>query len=116
MELHHATIHGHDIAFRHEGRGPLLVLIHRLAGSSATWRYVIPALARRFTVVAPDLLGHGASAKPRTDYSLGAYASGIRDLIVALVRVLEEFVDATEAARVSVERWRELLTNNGCAA
>lgn len=84
MELHHTTIHGHDIAFRREGRGPLLVLIHGMAGSSATWRHVIPALARRFTVVAPDLLGHGASAKPRTDYSLGAYASSIRDLMAAL--------------------------------
>jgi pimeloyl-ACP methyl ester carboxylesterase len=84
MELHHATIHGHDIAFRREGQGPLLVLIHGMAGSSATWRHVIPALARRFTVVAPDLLGHGASAKPRTDYSLGAYASGVRDLLAAL--------------------------------
>ena len=84
MELEHATIHGHDIAFRREGRGPLLVLLHGLAGSSATWRHVMPALARRFTVVAPDLLGHGDSAKPRTDYSLGAYASGVRDLMAAL--------------------------------
>jgi pimeloyl-ACP methyl ester carboxylesterase len=84
MDLHHATIHGHDVAFRHEGRGPLLLLIHGMAGSSATWRHVIPKLARRFTVVAPDLLGHGASAKPRADYSLGAYASGIRDLMAAL--------------------------------
>ncbi len=84
MKLQHATIHGHDIAFRREGQGPLLVLIHGMAGSSATWRHVIPALARRFTVVAPDLLGHGASAKPRTDYSLGAYASGVRDLMAAL--------------------------------
>jgi pimeloyl-ACP methyl ester carboxylesterase len=35
-------------------------------------------------VIAPDLLGHGASAKPRGDYSLGAYASGIRDLLAVL--------------------------------
>ena len=43
-----------------------------------------PGLAEHFTVVAPDLLGHGQSAKPRTDYSLGAYASAIRDLLGAL--------------------------------
>ena len=84
MELQYATIHGHEIAFRREGSGPLLVLLHGMAGSSATWRHVIPTLARRFTVVAPDLLGHGDSAKPRTDYSLGAYASGVRDLVAAL--------------------------------
>ena len=55
-----------------------------MAGSSETWRLVAPALAEHFTVVAPDLLGHGTSAKPRADYSLGAFASGIRDLLVAL--------------------------------
>jgi len=62
----------------------VIVLIHGMAGSSATWRYVMPTLAERFTVIAPDLLGHGASEKPRGDYSLGAYASGIRDLLLAL--------------------------------
>ena len=41
-------------------------------------------LAERYTVVAPDLLGHGRSAKPRGDYSLGAYASGARDLLGVL--------------------------------
>jgi pimeloyl-ACP methyl ester carboxylesterase len=45
---------------------------------------VIEPLAERYTVVAPDLLGHGESAKPRGDYSLGAYASGIRDLLAAI--------------------------------
>jgi pimeloyl-ACP methyl ester carboxylesterase len=55
-----------------------------MAGSSATWRYVLPALAEHFTVVAPDLVGHGDSEKPRGDYSLGAFASGVRDLMLAL--------------------------------
>jgi pimeloyl-ACP methyl ester carboxylesterase len=45
---------------------------------------VIPDLAEDHLVIAPDLLGHGRSAKPRGDYSLGAYASGIRDLLLAL--------------------------------
>jgi pimeloyl-ACP methyl ester carboxylesterase len=45
---------------------------------------VFAALAEQYTVVAPDLLGHGYSAKPRGDYSLGAYASGIRDLLTVL--------------------------------
>jgi pimeloyl-ACP methyl ester carboxylesterase len=84
MVLKRITIHGHDVAFRTAGEGPLLVLLHGMAGSSATWRHVMPLLARDFTVVAPDMLGHGRSAKPRADYSLGAYASGIRDLLMAL--------------------------------
>jgi pimeloyl-ACP methyl ester carboxylesterase len=62
----------------------VLLLLHGITGSSRTWLDVIPALAERYTVVAPDLLGHGASAKPRGDYSLGAYASGVRDLLSAL--------------------------------
>src|SRR2546423_4144938 len=77
-------IHGHDVAYRAAGAGPVVLLVHGIAGSSATWSRVMPALAEHHTVIAPDLLGHGESAKPRGDYSLGAYASGIRDLLLAL--------------------------------
>jgi pimeloyl-ACP methyl ester carboxylesterase len=84
MAIQHVTIHGHDIAVRIAGSGPVIVLLHGMAGSSGTWRHVIPRLTPAFTVVAPDMLGHGASAKPRTDYSLGAHASCVRDLMVAL--------------------------------
>ena len=41
-------------------------------------------LAQRFTVIAPDLLGHGKSDKPRADYSVAAYANGMRDLLSVL--------------------------------
>ena len=79
-----ARIHGHDVSYRMAGSGPTVVLVHGIAGSSTTWRAVMPALAERYTVIAPDLMGHGQSAKPRGDYSLGAYASGIRDLLAVL--------------------------------
>jgi pimeloyl-ACP methyl ester carboxylesterase len=59
----------------------VLLLIHGIAGSSRTWKHVMPILAQNYTVIAPDLLGHGESAKPLGDYSLGAYASGLRDLL-----------------------------------
>ena len=65
-------------------QGPLLVLIHGITNSSTSWDPVLPLLERHFTVLAPDLLGHGDSAKPRGDYSLGAYASLLRDLMLAL--------------------------------
>jgi len=61
-----------------------VVLIHGITSSAETWRPAMAALARAHTVIAPDLLGHGASAKPRGDYSLGAFASGVRDLVAAL--------------------------------
>jgi pimeloyl-ACP methyl ester carboxylesterase len=66
------------------GRGPAVVLIHGITSSSRTWRSVLAGLAERHTVIAPDLLGHGRSGKPRGDYSLGAYASGVRDLLALL--------------------------------
>ncbi len=61
-----------------------MVLLHGIAGTSATWDAVIPRLAEHYDVLAPDLLGHGESAKPHGDYSLGAYANVVRDLLEAL--------------------------------
>jgi pimeloyl-ACP methyl ester carboxylesterase len=84
FSLRHIDLHGNEVGYRMAGQGPAIVLVHGLALSSTTWWPVLPALAERFTVIAPDLLGHGKSGKPRGDYSLGAYASGIRDLLVAL--------------------------------
>jgi pimeloyl-ACP methyl ester carboxylesterase len=77
-------LHGHRVTYREVGEGPVLVLIHGVTGNLQTWDETLPWLADRFTVVTPDLLGHGLSAKPRGDYSLGAFASGIRDLLGAL--------------------------------
>jgi pimeloyl-ACP methyl ester carboxylesterase len=77
-------LHGHTVSYRGGGTGPLLVLVHGITSSSANWEPVLPLLTEHFTVLAPDLLGHGASAKPRGDYSLGAYACLIRDLMAAL--------------------------------
>src|SRR5215211_320872 len=78
------VLHGHRMQYHCAGEGPVLVLVHGITSTSATWAGVVPYLVQHFTVIAPDLLGHGASAKPRGDYSLGAYASGIRDLLIAL--------------------------------
>jgi len=87
MDLRHVTLHGHDVGYRMAGEGPAIVLIHGMAGSSRAWREVMPLLAQSYTVIAPDLPGHGDSAKPVGDYSLGAYASGLRDLIVGALGI-----------------------------
>jgi len=79
------TLHGHRVVYRTAGSGgPVILLIHGITGNAKQWDEVVPMLAERYTVVAPDLLGHGESAKPRGDYSLGAYAASVRDLLVAL--------------------------------
>src|SRR3954447_7187982 len=80
-ELKYLELHGDRVAYRDAGAGEALLLIHGMAGSSETWRAMIPQLARKYRVVAPDLLGHGQSAKPRGDYSLGAFAVLLRDLL-----------------------------------
>ncbi len=90
--LQEITLHGHRVAYRSAGSGPAIVLVHGITSTSATWERVMPYLATRFTVIAPDLLGHGQSAKPRGDYSLGAYASGVRDLMVTLGHESATFV------------------------
>jgi pimeloyl-ACP methyl ester carboxylesterase len=77
-------LHGHRCSYRTGGRGPVLVLVHGITNSSGSWDPVLGLLGQHFTVVAPDLLGHGDSAKPRGDYSLGASASLLRDLLLAL--------------------------------
>jgi len=87
FQLRHARIHGHDVRYRMAGKGPVILLIHGMAGSSRTWLGAMKVLTRDYTVIAPDLLGHGESAKPMGDYSLGAYASGLRDLLVGTLGI-----------------------------
>lgn len=78
------TIHGHRRAYRMCGSGPALLLLHGIGDSSASWVPLMRPLAERYTVIAPDLLGHGESDKPRADYSVAAYANGMRDLLDVL--------------------------------
>jgi pimeloyl-ACP methyl ester carboxylesterase len=92
----HATLHGDHVAFWDsapaeglvdERDGELVVLIHGIAGSAQTWSPLLAQMARRRDrrrFVAPDLLGHGSSSAPWADYSLGGYATGLRDLMVSL--------------------------------
>lgn len=82
--LEFRTIHGYKRAFRIAGSGPAILLIHGIGDNSTTWTGVHAKLAQRFTVIAPDLLGHGKSDKPRADYSTAAYANGMRDLLSVL--------------------------------
>jgi pimeloyl-ACP methyl ester carboxylesterase len=101
--LHDVLLHGHRVFYRSAGSGPVVVLVHGITSTSATWSNVLPYLAERFTVIAPDLLGHGESAKPRGDYSLGAYASGIRDLLTVLGHERATFVGHSLGGGVAMQ-------------
>jgi pimeloyl-ACP methyl ester carboxylesterase len=83
-ELRHVNLHGQEVAYRSAGEGPVLLLIHGITSDSQVWERVVPGLARHCTVIAPDLAGHGESHKARGDYSLGAHASTLRDLLLTL--------------------------------
>jgi pimeloyl-ACP methyl ester carboxylesterase len=78
------ALHGRRVIYRVAGDGPPIVLIHGMLNSSSHWRSVALSLASEYTVIAPDLIGHGDSAAPRGDYSLGAHAASIRDLLAAI--------------------------------
>jgi pimeloyl-ACP methyl ester carboxylesterase len=83
-DVQYVVVHGYRRAFRISGSGPALLLLHGLACDSSTWVDVVPTLSQHYTVVVPDLLGHGESDKPDADYSLGGYANGMRDLLTVL--------------------------------
>ena len=90
-ELNYIDVNGDRIAYRDQGDGETLLLVHGVTGNSATWRELLPRLAADFRVIAPDLLGHGESDKPHSDYSLGGLASWLRD-----------FMDAMQISRATV--------------
>ncbi|WP_408895960.1 alpha/beta fold hydrolase [Nocardioides sp. R1-1] len=83
-DVQYVTLHGKRRAYVKKGSGPAVLLLHGLACDHTTWAGVIDQLAERYTVIAPDLLGHGLSDKPRADYTLGGYANGMRDLLTVL--------------------------------
>jgi pimeloyl-ACP methyl ester carboxylesterase len=84
FKIQYVTIHGYRRAYVKAGAGPALLLIHGIGDSSDTWRPVVEELAAHYTVIAPDLLGHGRSEKPRADYSVAGFANGMRDLLSVL--------------------------------
>lgn len=84
LEPRFRTVHGYQRAYRMAGSGPAVLLIHGIGDESESWLGVMGRLAERYTVIAPDLLGHGASDKPRADYSVAAFSNGMRDLLDVL--------------------------------
>ncbi|MBW6439554.1 alpha/beta fold hydrolase [Actinoplanes hulinensis] len=75
---------GSELAYTTAGTGPAVLLVHGLGGDRRTWRHLIGPLAAGHTVIAVDLPGHGQSGAPAGDFSLGAHATALRDLLITL--------------------------------
>jgi haloacetate dehalogenase len=80
------TTSGAEIALVQGGRGSPLLLVHGYPQNHVMWHKIAPRLAERFTVVAPDLRGYGASSKPPTDAEHMAYSK--RAMALDLVEVM----------------------------
>ena len=78
------TIGGRTVAYTSAGAGKPLLLVHGLGGTRQTWNGIVDALAETHHVIAPDLPGHGDSDPPAGDFSLGAFAVVLRDLLISL--------------------------------
>lgn len=84
LEVKSEVLHGRSVTYAEAGEGPVLLLIHGIGGTFENWQEVVEPLSRRHKVIAPDLPGHGASGPGGGDYSIGAFAAGLRDLLFAL--------------------------------
>lgn len=76
-----AVLNGNDYSYLDSGSGPAVLFIHGLTGSSRNWAHLVNELNGDHRVLAPDLHGHGSSAKPMGDYSISAHAATLRDLL-----------------------------------
>jgi pimeloyl-ACP methyl ester carboxylesterase len=104
FEAWEADLHGHRVIYHAIGDGPPVVLMHGMLNSSRHWRAVAIQLADAgHRVIAPDLIGHGDSATPRGDYSLGAHAAAIRDLLVSVDIHRATFVGHSLGAGVAMQ-------------
>lgn len=76
-----AVLHGQELSFVDSGTGPTVLVVHGILGSQQQWSRLVDLMDDDHRVVAPDLFGHGESAKPMGDYSLSAHAATLRDLL-----------------------------------
>jgi pimeloyl-ACP methyl ester carboxylesterase len=78
---HRADVDGVRIHYRRMGSGDPIVLLHGFPETSLAWRKVMPRLAERYTVIAPDLRGCGASDRPESGYDKQSVAADINGLV-----------------------------------
>lgn len=103
LDMKATTVHGRSMGYIEAGKGPVLLLLHGMAGTCENWSEVVEPLARDHTVIAPDLPGHGTSAPGAGDYSISALAAGMRDLLLALDHDRATFVGHSLGGGVAMQ-------------
>jgi len=91
IENRNISVLGLKMHYLESGEGPTVVLLHGLGGAAGSWRETMATLAQKRRVIAPDLIGFGASEKPAVDYST-----------TTLADFLDRFLSALALERVSV--------------
>lgn len=117
LERRYTRVAGFRIRSLHAGAGgPPLVLLHGLAGSHRWWRYVIPAFARRFDVVVPELVGFGGSRPAPRQPDMPEMASLMNDWLVRIGLERVDLVGHSMGAEIAIhlaagapERLRRLV-------
>jgi pimeloyl-ACP methyl ester carboxylesterase len=100
---HRTPLNSGAVSYTRAGTGPVVLLSHGLGGTRRTWQQAIPGLARTHTVIAPALPGRGLSDPPAGDYSLGAHACAMRDLLVTLGHRRVNVVDHSLGGGVALQ-------------
>jgi pimeloyl-ACP methyl ester carboxylesterase len=92
IESRFADVEGVRFHYLTAGKGPVVILLHGYTQTSRMWRPLIPRLAEKFTVIAPDLPGIGDSSIPRNSFDMKAAAVRVhalaKSLAVAKARVV----------------------------
>jgi len=79
---HFADLDGVTLHYRRAGQGEAVVLVHGIPQTSHEWRYVMPRLAEKYTVIAPDLRGLGDSTRPSGAYDKKTLGADIAALVI----------------------------------
>jgi pimeloyl-ACP methyl ester carboxylesterase len=115
------TYRGHDVFYRDDGRGDVVLCVHGFPTASFDWSRVWPRLRQRFRLVAPDMIGFGFSAKPRDyPYSIRDQASLHEALLarlgVARVHVLaHDYGDTVAQELLARHEERRVAGRDGIA-